>query len=50
MQLHTLLCVIDVKVAYIINKPTLVGELTENVGLMAHVTILFIHNSSSINT
>ena len=26
MQLHTLLCVIDVKAAYIINKPTLVGE------------------------
>ena len=53
MQLHTLLYVIEIKVASIINdKPHLVVEhalpLKEIVGWMAHFTILFIHNSSSL--
>ena len=49
IQLHTLLYVIGVfKVAYIVNKPPLMGEnafpRTEIVG------ILFIHNSSCIKS
>ena len=47
MQLQTLPYVIEVKVAFLINKPPLAGEhdfpLTEIVGWMAHVTMLFMH-------
>ena len=54
MSLLTLLCVIGVKVAYLINKSPLVGEhafpLKEIVGQMAHVTILFGYNSRSIKS
>ena len=54
LSLLTLLCVLGVKVAYLIDKSPLEGEhafpLKEIVGWMAHVIILFVHNSRSIKS